>query len=106
MRKLLILYFIGQVFWSAGAQQPALDWASFRQQVLANHPLAKQADLETALANAQLQRARGGFDPKLYADFSAKDFAGKTYYQYGEAGIKWPTWAGLEFKGAYNTARG
>ncbi len=91
------------------SQQPAtspLDWSSFRRQVLAHHPLAQQADLQRDLAAAALLRARGGFDPKTYTDFSVKTYGGKDYYQYGEAGIKWPTWAGLEIKGAYQRASG
>jgi len=85
---------------------PSLDWPAFRQQVLDNHPLAQQARLQRDLAAAILLRARGGFDPKAYADLSAKEFADKNYYQYSEAGIKWATWAGLELKGAYNWASG
>ena len=91
------------------SQQPAaspLDWSSFRRQVLDHHPLALQADLQRDLAAAALLRARGGFDPQTYADFSVKAYGGKNYYQYGEAGVKWPTWAGLEVKGAYQQARG
>ncbi|MEO6037010.1 MAG: transporter, partial [Saprospiraceae bacterium] len=86
MRNLLITYLAGWLCGSAAAQQPAaappLDWRSFRQQILANHPLARQADLQLSLANATLLRARGGFDPKAYADFSAKEFADKNYFQY------------------------
>lgn len=88
------------------AGPPTLDWPGFRQQVLANHPQARQADLERDLAAAALLRARGGFDPKAYTDVTAKEFGSKNYYQYTEAGIKWATWAGLEIKGAYNWASG
>jgi len=83
-----------------------LDWSTFRLQVLANHPLSRQADLQRDLAAAALLRAQGGFDPKAYADWSAKTFGGKQYYQYSETGVKLPTWAGLEIKGAYNWASG
>ncbi len=83
-----------------------LDFSSFRQQVLENHPLAKQAGLNRDLANAILLRAKGGFDPKAYAVHTGKNFNGKTYFQYTETGLKLPTWAGLELKGAYNLASG
>jgi len=113
MRNLCILFnimlFLG--FLPAAASQqstgsPPLDWSAFRQQVLTNHPLARQADLYRDLAAAALLRARGGFDPKAYTDYSAKEFDRKNYYQYGEAGVKWPTWAGMEVKGAYNWVSG
>ena len=92
----------------AGSRSTAqtLDWPAFRTQVLENHPFARQADLFREQAAASLQRARGGFDPKLYSDFSAKNFKDKTYFQHTEAGLKLPTWLGLELKGAYNYATG
>ncbi|MEI6411677.1 MAG: TolC family protein [Bacteroidota bacterium] len=81
---------------------PELDWATFRQQVLSNHPLAKQADLYRDMGEASLLRARGGFDPKTYANYTSKNFKETQYFSYTEAGVKLPTWFGLELKGAYN----
>lgn len=106
------LKYIRLLLWTvcllAGSRSTAqtLDWPTFRAQVLENHPLARQADLFRDQAAAFMQRARGGFDPKLYSDFNAKNFKDKTYFQYTEAGLKWPTWLGLELKGAYNYATG
>jgi outer membrane protein TolC len=101
----LLLWVLGLLGANRGTAQ-TLDWPSFRAQVLENHPFARQADLFREQAAASLQRARGGFDPKLYSDFSAKNFKDKTYFQHTEAGIKLPTWLGLELKGAYNYATG
>lgn len=83
-----------------------LEYTSFRNQVIENHPLVRQADLNQARAQAALFQAKGGFDPKAYAEHSGKNFNGKTYFQYTEAGLKLPTWAGIELKGAYNLASG
>ncbi|MCC7504505.1 MAG: TolC family protein [Saprospiraceae bacterium] len=91
------------------AQNPntePLDWLSFRRQVISSHPAAVQANLRLDQARAYLLKARGGFDPKAYAEVYGKNFNGKEYFNYGEAGIKIPTWMGLEFKGAYNQASG
>lgn len=88
------------------AQNEALDWVTFRGEVLAGHPLARSADLELERAEAAVLRARGGFDLKTYGDFFGKNFNEKNYFRYGEAGLKLPTWAGLELKGAYNLASG
>jgi len=85
---------------------PAFEWPEVRQQVLENHPIARQADLYRDQASASLLRSKGGFDPKAYAEFSSKNFNDKNYYQYTEAGVKLPTWLGLEIKGAYNLASG
>jgi outer membrane protein TolC len=82
------------------------DWTSFRSEVLRQHPLARQADLFVEQARAGLLRAKGGFDPKVYGAFDSKNFNDKNYFQYTEAGVKWPTWLGLEFKGNFNQASG
>ncbi len=83
-----------------------LEWTDFRRQILERHPVARQANLYRDQAAFALLRAKGGFDPKAYSDFYSKNFSGKTYFQYTEAGVKLPTWAGLELKGAYNLASG
>jgi outer membrane protein TolC len=88
------------------AQAMALDWPALRADLLAQNPLARRAALLDAQAEAALLRARGGFDPKLYAGHEAKRFDGTTYFQHSEAGVTLPTWAGLELKASYNTARG
>lgn len=84
----------------------SFDYEAFRQQVLDYHPLIRQGDLYRNQAQAAMFRAKGGFDPKAFADHSTKQFNGKTYFEYTEAGLKLPTWAGLELKGAYNLASG
>ncbi|MCS7035296.1 MAG: TolC family protein [Saprospiraceae bacterium] len=82
------------------------DWAGFRSVVLQQHPTARQADLLIQQARAELLRARGGFDPKVYGDWSGKHFNGKQYFQYSEVGIKAPTWLGIELKSNFNRAAG
>ncbi|MBP6826149.1 MAG: TolC family protein [Saprospiraceae bacterium] len=99
------------LFWSARLHAQSntglvLDWPSFRSRVLENHPVSRQADLYRDQAAASLLRARGGFDPKLYAEYDAKNFNQKNYFQHTEAGVKWPTVLGLEFKSAYHYATG
>ncbi len=89
-----------------GQASPYWDWPSFRAVVLQQHPVARQADLIVERAQAELLRARGGFDPKLYGDWSGKQFNGKQYFLYSEAGVKVPTWLGIELKGNYNRASG
>lgn len=101
-RWMLTLCFL--IPFTARAQR--LDWMTFRQQVLAQHPASVQADLYLDQANSALLRAQGGFDPKAYADVYSKTFKENTYFQYTEAGIKWPSWAGFEWKAAYNLASG
>ncbi len=102
---LLVLALLVPV-WSRAQETAPLDWLHFRAAVLQHHPLARQADQYLNLAQATVLRAKGGFDPKWYADFSSKQFNGKTYFQYTETGIKWPLGLGLEIKGNYSLANG
>ncbi|WP_338039109.1 hypothetical protein [Maribacter litopenaei] len=38
------------------------------------HPIAKQAELALSTGQANLLKARGGFDPKLDVDYAEKGF--------------------------------
>jgi outer membrane protein TolC len=80
--------------------------SDFQSLVRAHHPVMQQAQLLTRSATAEMQMARGGFDPKIYGDYEQKYFDTKTYYSIGEYGFKIPTWYGLEVKGGYATADG
>jgi outer membrane protein TolC len=72
-----------------------------------NHPVARQANLLTAQAQARLKRARGGFDPKLYGDAQQKVFKESNYFRYLEGGLKFPTrLGGLEGKVNYENTTG
>ena len=49
------------------------------------HPVAKQADLLTQQARAELRIARGGWDPALTSDYASKTYNGSNYYSFFEA---------------------
>ncbi len=68
------------------------------------HPVSRQGRLLQVQAEALERLARGGFDPKLYGDWDQKNFKEKEYFAFGEAGVKVPTWFGIELKGAYAVA--
>ena len=70
----------------------------FLTLVMLNHPVAKQAQLISDRGVAYTQKSRGGFDPKLFLDYSDKQFSGKNYWDLAHAGLKIPTWYGVEFK--------
>jgi outer membrane protein TolC len=63
---------------------------SFIQQVKQFHPVAKQAAIQVEKAKADLQSARGGFDPSFNFDASNKTFDGKNYYYYNNPELKIP----------------
>jgi len=70
------------------------------------HPVARQSNLLTQQAAAQLLQAKGGFDPQLYSYLEQKSFDGKNYFTLSQSGFKIPTWYGLELKGGYNLSNG
>jgi outer membrane protein TolC len=70
------------------------------------HPVAKQAELITKSANADVLKAKGSFDPKVYYEFRNKFFENNNYYQIENGGFKIPTWFGLELKGGYEQNEG
>lgn len=71
-----------------------------------NHPLAKQADLQNEYAEAELMKSRGGFDPKAYGDVNQKYFSDEQYYSLIDAGLKIPTWFGIELYSGFEQGEG
>ncbi|MFS4494226.1 TolC family protein [Maribacter sp. 2308TA10-17] len=65
------------------------------------HPIAKQAELTLGIGQANLMKARGGFDPKIEVDYDRKEFKGTEYYDRLNATFKIPTWYGIELKGNF-----
>ena len=112
LRKMTLCLLLFLFSLTAKTQTTATDSArvlmlqSVWQRVLEHHPIVRKIRLLEAQANAEVQMARGGFDPKLYSDWEAKSFKGSEYYTFSESGLKIPSWYGLEFKGGYETARG
>ncbi len=92
------------------AQQPdsarIFTQEEFFEWIALYHPVARQAGLLDDEARANLRMARGFFDPKLYSDWEQKSFGGDEYFTFGNSGLKVPTWYGLEFKAAFQTATG
>jgi outer membrane protein TolC len=70
------------------------------------HPVAKQAQLKVNEGNANMLTARGNFDPKISSTLDEKYYGQKEYFQYFNAGISIPTWAGVDIKSGYNSTYG
>jgi outer membrane protein TolC len=92
-------------------QEQAVDtvFMTFREflgYVKQHHPIAKQGNLLLDEGQANLLRARGGFDPKIEADYARKDFKGTEYYDELNAVFKIPTYYGVEFKAAVERNEG
>lgn len=70
------------------------------------HPVSQQASLLLLEGENTISRARGAFDPYLYSNISQKYFDDKTYYSLIGAGLKIPTWYGVEVEAGYGQNRG
>ena len=70
------------------------------------HPVARQAGLKLNMAEAELLRARGGFDPKIEVDYDRKEFKNTEYYDILNSTYKIPTWYGIELKANFEQNQG
>ena len=103
--SILILLFIGNFIFSQ-TNSEILSFEEFLGYVKTTHPLTKQANLKISEAQAKLMKARGGFDPKLEADFAEKEYSDNNYYSIFNGSFKIPTWYGIEIKAAFDNTEG
>jgi outer membrane protein TolC len=83
-----------------------LTFEEYLGYVKEHHPLMKQANLTLSIGEANLLRARGGFDPKIEVDYDRKKFKNTEYYDLLNATFKIPTWYGVEFKANFEENSG
>ncbi|MGH1337549.1 MAG: TolC family protein [Aureispira sp.] len=107
MRYILIgLCCCWMLFAEAQTDSVVLTFEQYLEQVYTNHPLAKRANLQRQEAAAYLQKAKGGFDPKIGTTWDYKEFKEKTYFNIFNAYLKVPIWSDIELEGGYNHANG
>jgi outer membrane protein TolC len=78
-----------------------MSYEKFLERVLEHHPMLYQAELKIREGEATVLKARGGFDPKLSSSMNEKDFESIDYYSHVDAGLKIPTWFGLNASTGY-----
>lgn len=107
MRKFLFFLFV-ILSLQSWAQQDSLvlGFKEYLGYVKKHHPIAKQAQLTLSIGQAQLLKARGGFDPKVEVDYTRKEFKDTQYWERLNATFKIPTYFGIEFKGGYEQYEG
>jgi outer membrane protein TolC len=84
----------------------ALRLDEFYKIILNNHPVVKQADLLSKMAQEEIRLARGSFDPRLGSTFDYKEFQDKTYYNKLDASLTFPTWFPINPKIGYQRNTG
>jgi outer membrane protein TolC len=83
-----------------------LSFEKFMQVVRQHHPVALQSELQPQFGEATLRMARGSFDPKAFGDLNQKYFDGSNYFSLLDAGLKVPTWFGIELKSGFEQNKG
>lgn len=86
--------------------QKILSVSEFIEIVKNYHPVAKQAQLISEQAKAELLIARGGWDPAIHSDYDRKMYDGNNYYSYFENKISVPVWYGIEINAGYDFVQG
>jgi len=102
LNQLYIFCFL--IFCNQTGSAQILDTLSFSEYlgyVKKYHPVVKQANLVISESEAQLMKARGGFDPKIEVNQDTKKFEGTDYYDKLNTTFKIPTWYGIELKGSF-----
>ena len=98
----LILFGIKNIF--AQQSYTVLPLPDFIAKVKQHHPLAKVAAITEEKAVANIQVAKGAFDPVIDVEANAKTFNGKNYYRYNNGEIKIPLPVGDFKTGIENNA--
>lgn len=103
MNKYISLLFSCIISFTFAQEQDAivLSFSEYLGYVKKFHPIAKQAELTIQIGQANLMKARGGFDPKIEVDNERKKFKNLEYFDQLNATFKIPTWYGIELKGNF-----
>ena len=98
MRKFLICFTALFISLSLFAQQDTatLDVEQVLQLVRQYHPLVKQAEINIDMADAEILRARGAFNPLINNYIASKTLDNTNYYNYLSPSVTIPTWYGIE----------
>ena len=109
MKKLISIVLLLSLISQVHGKNPIEEVFSFQAYlgyVKKHHPLVKQANLTLNVGEANLLRARGGFDPKVEVDYNTKEFKNTEYYNELNATFKVPVWYGVELKGNFENNTG
>ena len=100
---LLILF---SVQFSFAQDSLKLSHQEFLNIVKNYHPLALKYQLQNKIANAEITKARGNFDPILAGKLGEKNIGGTKYYEQKNVELGIPTWYGIDISGSYNNLDG
>lgn len=100
----IIMVFLFNFLWAQDTTVLTLD--ALYSKIQANHPLTLQAALQNTIADAELMKAKGRFDPTVAGSLNQKNFENKEYFSLLNTELKIPTWPGIDIKTGYELNRG
>lgn len=103
---ILVLFGLITQLFAQESPESVLSFEQYMQVVADGHPVIVQASLKSAEGARNLQRARGAFDPKIEANYNEKFYDQQDYYGLLDAGLKVPTWYGIELEGGFAQNQG
>lgn len=99
---LILCLFAGK----AKSQKQYLSKDEFIRVVRAFHPIVKLSNVNLSKAGANIQLARGAFDPTVSTYLSSKELKGDLYYSYFNTEVNIPTWYGVDIKAGIDNSSG
>lgn len=78
----------------------------YYEAVMANHPIAKQAQNILVRGDMAVMQAKGAFDPKLVSEYNTKHYGEKEYYEIWDSYVKIPTPLNVDVKAGYERNSG
>jgi len=103
---LCLVFSFSNIISSQESLEKLLPFEEYLAYVKKHHPLMKQANLVLSIGEANLLKARGGFDPKIEIDYDRKLFKNTKYFDQLNTTFKIPTWYGVEFKANFENNTG
>ncbi len=107
-RSLLLFFMLVSinVWGQESGDSTTLEYDKFMEIVRMNHPMSKAAALQSEKGEAYLLKAKGELDPKVQSSLGQKYFDGKQYYSLLDAGLKIPTWVGVDVNAGFDQTTG
>lgn len=109
LKYAMLLFIFTCIALNSKAQKDSIQYFTeeiFYKLIRDNHPIAKQADLVQLNARNNLLASRGNFDPEIFTDWDNKRYSNKEYWRIFDAGLKVPTWFGVEVKTGFEQSTG
>lgn len=75
-----------------------LSFSQYLQIVRTYHPVIREAAIEVEMAQGEILKANGAFNPIISAEMGQKVLGGTQYYSYTNPTVKWPVWFGAEIE--------